>query len=210
MNIDILVVGMFEANCLILHDDQKNALIIDPGADEASILRLIDDNRLTVQAYLLTHGHMDHVCGLAGLHKAKPAPVYLHRADAEWAFTVHNQLPPYYSQPQKPETELFPLNDRQHLSFGTMQCAIIYTPGHSPGSVCLFFQDDKLCVTGDTLFKDSVGRTDLPGGDSLQLKKSLETLQTLPDDTRILPGHGPETTLAQEKRTNVFMQGELL
>jgi hydroxyacylglutathione hydrolase len=238
MKIKFITVGAYEVNCSVVWGEAKQALIIDPGYDASLIQSCLDANDLTVAAYLLTHGHADHIHALAGLHAARPAPVYLHEADQKWAFGPNNQIPPHYPIPEKPGAEFIdptdpprpagtppqegnsgdPLHRRggrnevtdgvgsegwkiADLSFQTLE-----TPGHTPGGVCYWFKEEGVCFTGDTLFKGSCGRTDLPGGDARTLTASLKKLAKLPPETRIIAGHGEETTIAHELKTNFFLQ----
>ena len=230
MEIQQITVGPFEVNCTILWENQPNALVIDPGTDAEAIQAVLQKNNLTVAAYLLTHGHADHINALAELHGAHPAPVYMHPADQEWAFGENNQIPPYYPVPAKPGCEILdPTNPPRPagtppqegtcenmrpnavgskvwkisgLSFQTLE-----TPGHTPGGVCYWFKEAGVCFVGDTLFKGSAGRTDLPGGDARTLTASLKKLaETLPPETRIIAGHGDDTTMAHELATNFFLQ----
>ena len=158
-------------------------------------------------AYVCTHGHADHINALAELHAARPAPVAMHSNDWAWAFSERNQIAPYYSVPQKPNIDGFlPLEESSEWAFGALRFQCIETPGHTPGSCCLLFTDAGILVAGDTLFKGSCGRTDLPGGDPRQLAASLNKLKQLPDDVRVFPGHGPSTTIGIERRTNFYMR----
>ena len=209
MNIELIPVGPYEVNCAIVWGESKQALIIDPGHNAADIQAILAENGLTVAAILLTHGHADHIHALSALHRAHPAPIYLHPADQQWAFGPSNQIPPYYSVPAKPDTELLNPADSQSLEklmrLYAVEC--IETPGHTPGCVCYWFKEDNICFTGDTLFKGSAGRTDLPGGNARTLTASLKKLaEMLPGDTRIVAGHGDDTTMAYELATNFFLQ----
>jgi glyoxylase-like metal-dependent hydrolase (beta-lactamase superfamily II) len=225
MNVEILSVGPFEVNCAIVWGDAKQALVIDPGHDASNIEAILRQNGLTVAAYLLTHGHADHLCALAELHGRHPAPVYIHAEDYKWAFGQQNQIQPYYPVPEKPATEfihpeschsfqslprdngvsLAPLGSRDwKISDLRFQC--LETPGHTRGGVCYYFEEEKVIFTGDTLFKGTCGRTDLPSGDGRILAQSLKKLAALPDDVTVHAGHNESTTIGYEKRTNFFMQ----
>lgn len=206
MNINTIVVGAFDVNCFIVDLDGSSALIIDPGADADRISSFLQEKHLVPCAYLLTHGHFDHITGLKDLHDEFPAPVALHDKDASWAFTKQNEMLPYYKAPLSPGPVEFLLGNLASIPSLGIQCDVIPTPGHTPGSVCFHLPAHALLFTGDTLFAGSVGRTDLPGGSSRTLASSLELLKSLPDETRIFPGHGPFSTIGEEKRTNYFMQ----
>ncbi len=231
MKIEIIPVGPFEVNCCVVRNNQHQALVIDPGCDAAIIQSRLDANGLTVTAYLLTHGHADHINALAELHAARPALVYLHAEDERWAFGSSNQIPPHYPVPTKPACEILhpevskdwkklapffqtlevgstdePIISRSLEKNSKPQRSCLETPGHTPGGVCYWFKEENVCFTGDTLFKGSCGRTDLPGGDARTLSASLKKLATLPPETRIIAGHGDETTIAHELKTNFFLQ----
>lgn len=206
MQTNCVIVGPFEVNCYILHNSAKQALVIDAGADAAKIARALDAGNLRVLAYLATHGHIDHISALAELTARHPAPIAMQSADLSWAFTPSNQLPPYYSAPEQPHVTFRELSDGQQLQDGNFAYQVIGTPGHSPGGVCLFFPAGQILFSGDTLFQGTVGRTDLPGGDSRTLTRSLRRLTTLPPQTTVYPGHGTSTTIGDELRNNPFMQ----
>lgn len=206
MHIECLTVGPFQANCYIAWGSERRALVIDPGADAETILACLDAHRLDVAGYLLTHGHMDHIAALADLSVKRPAPYAIHALDLKWAFSATNQMPPFYPVTRRPAGQLRTLEDGQTWTDGALTCAVIGTPGHSPGSVCFHFPESHVLFSGDTLFQGTVGRTDLPGGDGRLLAQSLRKLAHLPPETRIVPGHGPETRLADELRTNPFMK----
>lgn len=203
MNVEILSVGPFEVNCAIVWGDAKQALVIDPGHDAADIETVLRQNGLTVAAYLLTHGHADHLCALAELHTARPAPVYIHAEDYKWAFGTQNQILPYYPVPTKPDAQFLHPESAKIPGFAVRT---LETPGHTKGCVCYYFEPEKVIFTGDTLFKGTCGRTDLPGGDGRVLAQSLKKLAALPDDVTVHAGHNESTTIGCEKRTNFFMQ----
>lgn len=206
MNIKILSVGPFEVNCAIVWDDAKQTLVIDPGHDAEDIQDVLKKNGLTVAAYLLTHGHADHLCALAALHAARPAPVYIHAKDYKWAFGAQNQILPYYPVPGKPAAKFIHPEVCKDWKISDLQFQCLETPGHTPGCVCYYFEQEKVVFTGDTLFKGTCGRTDLPGGDGRILAQSLKKLAALPADAIVHAGHNESTTIGHEKKTNFFMQ----
>jgi hydroxyacylglutathione hydrolase len=205
IHIQTLPVGPFEENCSIIWKNSQ-AILIDPGAEAKRIETELKQRELTVAAILCTHGHADHISALAHLSDHHNAAVYMHEADQRWAFGEMNQIPPYYPTPKKPAVPIEHIAAQTHWTLAEMKIEVIQTPGHTPGSVCLHFTEDNLLIAGDTLFKGSCGRTDLPGGSPTQLKASLQRLKTLPDLTRVVAGHGPDTTIGEEKAYNFFMR----
>lgn len=194
-------VGTFEVNCSILSDNGK-AWIVDPGQDAERILAVLREKGLAPAAILLTHAHFDHIGAIPALQKAFPdLPVCVHANDVKVISHPMNQLPPDYPPIAKPRnmTSLDKLETLDGLE-------VLETPGHTPGGVCYFFKNLRLLLSGDTLFAGSVGRTDLPGGDMATLMDSLRKLTDLPDETLVVPGHGPCTTIGAEKRGNPFLQ----
>ena len=206
MNIESLAVGEFQANCVVAWDDDARAVVFDPGAEAEHVAGFLDRRDLSVSAYMLTHGHIDHISALAELCRTRPAPIGMHAKDADWAFEQGNQMPPFYSSPDKPPPVARLVSEGQTLSDGDLTYTVLETPGHSPGSVCYYFQAEGLLVSGDTLFAGSVGRADLPGGDGRVLAASLKRLAALPDVTQVYSGHGPVTTIGTEKRVNFFLR----
>ena len=197
-------VGGFEVNCSILSENGK-AWIVDPGQEPGRIIDLLAKKGLEPAAILLTHGHFDHIGGIPGLLEKFPAlPVYVHEKDMQMFGHPLNQLPPEYPSFTKPKN-LIAVNSTFNLQPSTFNLEVIETPGHTPGGVCYYFPKDKLLLSGDTLFAGSVGRTDLPGGDMATLMDSLQKLTALPDDTLVIPGHGPHTTISAEKHGNPFL-----
>jgi glyoxylase-like metal-dependent hydrolase (beta-lactamase superfamily II) len=205
LNSEVLTVGPFAANCYILHGPDSKAVVIDPGADADLITRFISDRRLDVCAYVCTHGHFDHVSALASVHRSHPAPVAMHPDDARWAFSEANSFEPEYPAPARPARIERSIRDGDSFTDGGIAWKAIATPGHSPGGICIYVENASMVFTGDTLFAGSVGRTDLPGGDSRVLAASLKLLVRLPDDTVVYPGHGPATSIGEEKKSNFFL-----
>ena len=206
MEYRLLTVGAFEVNCALLWSPGTHeAWVIDPGEDAGTILEVLRQRDLTLARILLTHGHIDHIAALDDLLHAFPeAPVHLHAADAAWAFGPLNRLPPYETVPRLPAT-LQTVDEGDLIVTGALQAKVLHTPGHSPGCICLSLDNERLLFTGDTLFAGTVGRTDLPGGNGGKLARSLKRLAALPGDWTIIPGHGPETTMATECRVNPFL-----
>lgn len=205
MNVIPVVVGAFQVNCYILVSSTGQALVIDPGDDTGSIAATLRENKCRVAAYLVTHGHMDHIGGLAEMTRLFPAPILMHPDDAAWAFSPENAALPYYETPEQPAVIDRSASDMQRHEDGGLTYEVIATPGHSPGGVCYYFDAEKTLFTGDTLFSGSIGRTDLKGSDERVMQRSLRRLMQLPDDTVVYPGHGPRTTLGREKKSNPFL-----
>lgn len=205
MKVERIVVGAFGVNCYILSTTAGQAVVIDPGGDPGEIIDRLKKQNARVSAYWITHGHMDHISALSALAREYAAPAYMHERDAAWAFHPANAMPPYYGAPTRPDSGTLSLQEGQVLQDLALECRVIATPGHSPGSVCFHFPEQKIIFTGDTLFAGSVGRTDLSGGNERMLSASLQLLSSLPGDTTVYPGHGPATTIGQEKHSNPFL-----
>jgi glyoxylase-like metal-dependent hydrolase (beta-lactamase superfamily II) len=204
--VEALLVGMIQANCYILADeDSREAVVIDPGGDAPVILKTLQDRKLTPVAILATHGHFDHVEALASLKRATGAPIYLHKADLPLVQGMASQGRFFGVQVEPaPAPDRF-LEDGDEIACGGLTIKVMHTPGHSPGSVA--FRVDNAVFVGDLLFAGSIGRTDLQGGDYDTLIRSVrEHIFSLPDDTVVYPGHGPATTVGAEKRTNPFFR----
>jgi len=205
---EILPVGMLQCNCSIFGDEQsREAIVVDPGDDIAKITSLLDRHGLTVKAIVITHAHIDHIGGAAKLKALTGAPVYMNQNDAELYAHLDTQAswlgiePPSRTQIDSPARE----GDR--LTLGDAQFHILHTPGHTQGSISIWIPAENKLIAGDTLFRDSIGRTDLPGGDGRQILRSIhEKLLALPETAVVIPGHGPNTTIGREKERNPFLQ----
>jgi glyoxylase-like metal-dependent hydrolase (beta-lactamase superfamily II) len=206
MKIDKVITGEFQVNCFIVHNGGE-AIIIDPGDDVDLIDAKIKELDVTPVLYIQTHGHMDHISALAEIQSRFKAPVYMTEEDAKWAFTDINCMPPFFPVPPQSTTIAKYVEQGDEFIFAGLKFQIIKTPGHTPGGICIYLYEDQTLFSGDTVFAGSVGRTDLPGGDSRILTESLKILlKTIPNNTRIYPGHGPATTMDLEKRNNFYFQ----
>jgi len=204
MNKVVLPLGVYGANCVILWKDPQQAWLFDPGYDAGTILAALKKENLKLGVIVLTHAHFDHISAVNNVLADQPAPVYLHAADVPMAFSPMNQMPPYAST-KKPASLDITKGDGDMLTCGGLTGSFLHTPGHTPGSWCIRFEAENLMVTGDTLFAGSIGRTDFPGGSMDKMEASLARLKQLPDATRIICGHGAESTLGQEKKTNPYL-----
>ena len=200
-----LETGAFAANCyLAACEKTRRGILIDPGAEAGKILRLVREKDIEVTHIVCTHGHIDHIGAAAAVREALDAPLYIHQADSEMLRHPHDALGFYGDKVEPAEADGF-LEDGQELTFGSVTLKVLSTPGHSPGSVCL--QGEGELFSGDTLFAGSIGRTDFPGGNFAQIINSIKTkLLVLPEETVVYPGHGPASTIGEEKRYNPFLR----
>jgi hydroxyacylglutathione hydrolase len=203
MIIKNLVVGPLESNCFIIADENtRQVLVIDPGDEPDRILDLINENNFKVKYIICTHAHFDHVGAVPDLKNETGAKIVIHRDDLEIYRSTTDQAALWgYKLDPMPEPDML-VSDGDKIEIENLRFEILHTPGHSPGGICLY--GEGILITGDTLFAGSVGRTDLYGGDVEKLKKSFRRLMSFSDETRVLPGHGPETTIGQEKSYNLF------
>jgi hydroxyacylglutathione hydrolase len=204
--------GMFQTNCYVLSPSSKEhgagALIIDPGQWPDKAIAFIKENGLTPQKVVLTHAHADHIMGLHEVRKKWPnIPILIHPAEKEFLTNPVLNLSAGFGEPfTAPEATGF-LNQGDTLPLAGQEFQIFHTPGHSPGSICLYMPAQRTIIAGDVLFRGSIGRTDFPGGSFDTLANSIrQKLYTLPDDTIVYPGHGPETTTGYEKKNNGFVR----
>ena len=195
LNIETLPLGAYQTNCYIVYtDDSSECIVIDPGYEPETVLLAVKRLKKDLAAILLTHGHFDHVGAVKDLVADTDCKVYIHEYELSLPATL-TAGPLYY-------TDVYDEGDI--LSLAGVTIRILHTPGHTPGSVCLMIEDNLF--SGDTLFRDSCGRTDLPGGNPTEIFQSLRRLAALEGDYRVLPGHSMETTLDEEKMYNPYMQ----
>lgn len=197
-----LVVGHFGSNCYIVGSEKtRDGLIVDPGAQGRDILRSVRELGLDIKFVVITHGHVDHIGALKEVKEGTGAQVAIHADDT--GFLRRLSMATVYSRSFPPSPEKL-LSDGDSLDVGELHFVVLHTPGHSPGGICLL--GHGVVFSGDTLFQGSIGRTDFPSADHRQLMNSIYTkLMPLPDDTIVLPGHGPETTIGVERRSNPFL-----
>jgi hydroxyacylglutathione hydrolase len=207
---EILPVGLLQCNCSIFGDEASHeAMVIDPGDDIEDILAVLEKHALQVKAIVITHAHIDHIGGAARLKALTGAPVLLNASDQELYDHLDVQAR-WLGMEQPPPRTAIDASAREgdKLTLGTDEFQVLHTPGHTQGSVSLWIPSQNKLLAGDTLFRDSIGRTDLPGGNPRQILRSIENkLLQLPEDTIVVPGHGPNTTVGREKEQNPFLQG---
>lgn len=208
MILDKIAVGSYAANCYIVADEvTKEALVVDPGAEPERILKRIADHGLSVKYIVLTHGHGDHIGAASALKAATQAPIYIHHEDAHMLEDASKNLTVTMGKSVAFSADQT-IGHKEKLSVGAVSCKIIHTPGHTEGGICLYFEKDRVLISGDTLFYGSVGRSDLAGGNHKTLIGSItRELMALNDDVTVYPGHGSSTSIGFERRKNPFIQG---
>ena len=205
---EVFPVGVLRCNCSLLGDAiSREAIVVDPGADVVGILSRVAAHGLTVKQILVTHAHIDHIAGALALQQSTGAPVLYNQADLPLVAMMDVQAG--WIGVAAPEVKPPDASLAQGDAFGVTGLGgiVLHTPGHTPGSLCLYLPVHNLLLAGDTLFAGSVGRTDLPGGDAATLLRSIHThLLPLPEETLVIPGHGPATTIGAETQDNPFLQ----
>jgi glyoxylase-like metal-dependent hydrolase (beta-lactamase superfamily II) len=206
---EILPVGMLQCNCSVFGDEQsREAVVIDPGDEIDNILAILAKHHLRVKAIVITHAHIDHIGGAQKLKAVTGAPVYMNAKDQQ----LYDQLDMQAGWLGMPTPERTTIDvqarEGESLMLGAAEFHVLDTPGHTQGSISVWIPTENKLVAGDTLFLDSIGRTDLPGGDHRQILRSIhDKLLPLEDDVVVIPGHGPNTTIGRERRRNPFLQG---
>ncbi len=199
--------GQLQCNASLIGDEQtREALVVDPGEDPQALIAAIGEGGWKVKEILFTHAHIDHVAGALEVQEYTNAPVAMHALDT----SLYESLPAqaaWIGTPTPPRVEITHwLEEGEVLECGSLRLGVIWTPGHAPGHVSFYLAEDNLLVSADVLFRGSIGRTDLPGGNHRQLLETIRTkLLILPDDTQVIAGHGPATSIGLERRTNPFL-----
>ncbi len=204
---EILPVGPLHCNCSIIGDEAtREAMVIDPGDDINDILALIRKHNLQVKQIVITHAHIDHVGGAMKLRAATSAPILLNQNDYALLKMLDIQAL-WCGMPAPGKVEIDrSISTGDAVAAGSHTAQILHTPGHTEGSICLYFAPEKKLIAGDTLFAGSIGRTDLPGGSTQKIMRSLhDTVLALPDETVVIPGHGELTTIGEERESNPFL-----
>lgn len=209
LQIQVIPVTPFQQNAALLWDDvSREAVLTDVGGESERLLSAVSQHQLKLQAIWLTHGHLDHASGVADLTEQQSVPVLgPHQSDDYWLQALPEITANYGFPVSKPLTPTRWLEDGDELSVGEHKFIVYHIPGHTPGHVVFYSQANNLLITGDVLFRESIGRTDFPGGNHADLIHGIQSkLLTLPDSTRVLPGHGPMTTIGHEKLHNPYLR----
>jgi glyoxylase-like metal-dependent hydrolase (beta-lactamase superfamily II) len=204
---EILPVGPLQCNCSVIGDETtREAMVIDPGDDIEDVLTLVGKHNLQVKQIVITHAHIDHVGGAMKLRAATGAPILLNQNDHALLKMLDVQAA-WIGMPSPGKVEIDQsITTGETVAAGSHTAQILHTPGHTEGSICLYFAAEKKLIAGDTLFAGSIGRTDLPGGSMQKIMRSLhDTVLALPDETVVVPGHGELTTIGEERATNPFL-----
>jgi hydroxyacylglutathione hydrolase len=206
---EVLPVGMLQCNCSVLGNPETGeAIVVDPGDDISAIEAILSKHGLMVKMIVITHAHIDHIGGAAKLKASTGAPVYMNENDI-WLYDQLEVQAGWLGMETPERTTIdVPLRDGDKLTLGVIEIFAMHTPGHTQGSSCLWIPSESTLLAGDTLFRDSIGRTDLPGGDSQMILRSIHSkLLGLPEDTAVVAGHGANTTIGREKKRNPFLRG---
>lgn len=210
IGIRVLNLGIAATNCYIIGDAATNeAILIDPVDDAPLLVKTAADAGWTIKLILATHGHFDHILASGELKRLTGAPFYINQRDLFMLDTLPEQGLRFFNMKFPPAAipDRFLTDEPETIELSTLKLETIFTPGHAPGHISFYLRDHKLLFSGDVLFEGSIGRTDLPGGDYAVLMDSIfKKLMPLGDDVRVLPGHGGETTLGRERRTNPFLR----
>jgi len=206
MQVHSMEVGPIGTNCyIVVNEKNKEAVMVDPGGDPERLIALIGKLGVSIKAIMLTHGHMDHIGAVAEMKEFTKAPIYISEKDDNMLDNPESNLAAFMGTELHCPPADYHYDQGDKLTIAGMEFKIYATPGHTPGGVCIHTDDSVFC--GDTIFCESVGRTDFPGGSYMTLVESIkDRILVLPDKTKLYPGHGPSTTVDWEKRRNPFLQ----
>ena len=194
------------ANTYVVSDDKNKCVVIDPGKDDDGVINYLENHKLLPVAILLTHGHIDHIGGVNRLAERYRVSVYIHELDLEMLYQPRLNLSSEFGKDFKINANVVAIKDKEEFKFLNEDIIkVLHTPFHTKGSVCYYFVNNKCLFSGDTLFKESIGRDDLPNADPSKTHESLQKLKNLPKETKIYPGHGPNTTMDNELLLNNFL-----
>jgi glyoxylase-like metal-dependent hydrolase (beta-lactamase superfamily II) len=209
MHVECLVLGLYETNCYVVRADKKchEVVIIDTGLDISGVAEYLRAHQLKPVAVVLTHGHVDHIVGAASVRANwSDVRIYIHKLDAEMLTDATINLSLMNGSAFVTEPADIIVEEGDTIEQAELKLEVIHTPGHTPGGICLYARDEHILFSGDTLFAESIGRTDFPGGNAKQLLSGIkEKLLTLPQETVVYPGHGPQTTIGHELKYNPFV-----
>lgn len=205
LSLSVMPVGTIQTNCyFVMNTVTKEAIVIDPGDEEERILAYLNQEQMTLKAILLTHGHFDHMMAASGLASATRARIYCSEPDAAMLSDSYQNVSSMFGSAYAMEPDLI-VKDQQILEFSGTKFQVLATPGHTKGSVCYYMFQEHILFAGDTIFFESVGRSDFPTGSELQLEESVHMLlSVLPEDTKVFTGHGTSTTIGYEKKNNPY------
>ena len=205
---EILPVGPLQCNCSIVGDETSHeAMVIDPGDDIDAVMEIVRKHALQIKQIVVTHAHLDHIGGAAKLKQLTGAPILLNQNDSDLLRMLDTQAAWLGMRPPGKVAIDQSVTSGDTVKAGAHEAQILHTPGHTEGSICLYFAPEKRVIAGDTLFAGSIGRTDLPGGSYDKIMRSLhDSVLALPDDTVVVPGHGPLTTIGEERQSNPFLR----
>jgi|SRR5579875_2230708 len=202
--------GSIQANCYIIERQDRSCLVFDPGGEGKKLINLLNKRGLKPVAILLTHAHFDHIGAVDEVRNFYKIPVYVHKQEEKWLSDPSLNCSQFFTmiEPIQASSADHVINHEGPMTVGDFTFHVYHTPGHSPGSVSYYFAEDGIVISGDALFQGSIGRTDLPGGNQQELLKSIhDKLLTLPEETYVLSGHGPVTTIGEEMDSNPFLNG---